>query len=85
MHTNCNADSFGFAPFEGRAVVASFDGGAMTWDAGALLLGATDRAIGLTERVAACSQDARRADLIEHGVSALVGQRIIGLALGYEI
>jgi hypothetical protein len=65
-------------------VVAAFDGGAMTSDAGALLLGATDRAIGLTERFAACFQDARRPDLIEHTVSTLVGQRIVGLALGYE-
>jgi hypothetical protein len=84
MRTDCNADSFGFAPVEGRAVVAAFDGGAMTSDAGALLLGATDRAIGLTERFAACFQDARRPDLIEHTVSTLVGQRIVGLALGYE-
>jgi hypothetical protein len=84
MPTDCNADSFGFAPVEGRAVVAAFDGGAMTSDAGALLLGATDRAIGLTERFAACFQDARRPDLIEHTVSTLVGQRIVGLALGYE-
>ena len=63
MHTECNADSFGFAPVEGRAVVAAFDGGTMTSDAGALLLGATDRAIRLTERFAACFQDARRPDL----------------------
>jgi hypothetical protein len=33
---------FGFAPVEGRRVEASFDGGSITSDAGALLLGATD-------------------------------------------
>jgi hypothetical protein len=38
-------DFFGFEPVEGRAVVAAFDAGAVTSDAGALLLGATDRAI----------------------------------------
>jgi hypothetical protein len=32
--------------------VAAFDGGAVTSDAGALLLGATDRAIRLVERLA---------------------------------
>jgi hypothetical protein len=32
---------FGFAPVEGREVVAAFDAGAITSDAGALLLGAT--------------------------------------------
>jgi hypothetical protein len=35
-------------------VVAAFDGGAITSDAGALLLGATDRAIGLMSRFAGC-------------------------------
>jgi hypothetical protein len=47
MQTECSADLFGFARVEGRAVMAAFDGGAITSDAGALLLGATDRAIGL--------------------------------------
>jgi hypothetical protein len=84
MPADCNADTFGFAPVKGRAVVAAFDGGVITSDAGALLLGATDRAIRLTERLAGCFQDARRPDLIEHAVSTLVGQRIVGLALGYE-
>jgi hypothetical protein len=65
-------------------VVASFDGGAVTSDAGSLLLGATDRAIGLVDRFASCFCDYRRADLIEHDVSTLVGQRIFGIALGYE-
>ena len=45
MQTECSADLFGFARVEGRAVVAAFDGGKITSDAGALLLGATDRAI----------------------------------------
>jgi len=49
-----------------------------------LLLGATDRAIRLVDRFAACFKDRRRPDLIEHQVSTLVGQRVFGLALGYE-
>jgi hypothetical protein len=65
-------------------VVASFDGGAMTSDAGALLLGATDRAIGLMDRFASCFRDARSPELIEHAVRTLVGQRVFGIALGYE-
>ena len=84
MQTECNADLFGFAPVEGRAVVAGFGGGRMTSDAGALLLGATDRAIGLVERFAACFTDGRAPELIEHEVGTLVGQRVVGIALGYE-
>jgi hypothetical protein len=75
---------FGFAAVERRDVVASFDGGAMTSDAGGLLLGATDRAIGLIERFAGCFVDSRCPELIEHEVGTLVGQRLFGLALGYE-
>jgi hypothetical protein len=75
---------FGFARVEGRDVVASFDGGAITSDAGGLLLGATDRAIGLVGRFAGCFTDGRCPALIEHAVATLVGQRVFGLALGYE-
>jgi Transposase DDE domain group 1 len=84
MPTECSADLFGFAPVEGREVVACFDGGAITSDAGALLLGAADRAIGLIGRFAACFHDERRRDLIEHEVMTLIGQRVFGIALGYE-
>ncbi|MGH8512568.1 MAG: IS1380 family transposase [Gammaproteobacteria bacterium] len=84
MPTECSADLFGFAPVEGREVVAAFDGGAISSDAGALLLGATDRAIGLMGRFASCFEDVRRQDLIEHEVVTLVGQRVFGIALGYE-
>jgi Transposase DDE domain group 1 len=84
MPTECSADWFGFAPVEGREVVAAFDGGAITSDAGALLLGATDRAIRMMDRFASCFHDERRQDLIEHEIVTLVGQRVFGIALGYE-
>jgi hypothetical protein len=65
-------------------VVASFDGGRITSDSGALLLGAADRVIGLTRRLAGCFTDARSPDHIEHSVETLVMQRVVGIALGYE-
>jgi len=84
MPTECSADLFGFAPVEGREVVGAFDGGAISSDAGALLLAAADRAIKLTERFAACFDDTRRQHLIEHEVVTLLAQRVFGIALGYE-
>ena len=84
MPTECTPDFFGFEPVEGREVVAAFDAGAVTSDAGALLLGATDRAIDLVDRFADCFRDRRRPDLIEHTVATLVRQRVFGIALGYE-
>ena len=84
MPTECRPDFFGFEPVEGRAVVAAFDAGAITSDAGALLLGATDRAIRMMDRLASCFHDVRCPELIEHQVATLVGQRVFGIALGYE-
>jgi Transposase DDE domain group 1 len=84
MPTECSRDLLGFAAVEGREVVAAFDGGAITSDAGVLLLGATDRAIGMMDRFATCFYDVRCQDLIEHEVVTLVGQRVFGIALGYE-
>jgi hypothetical protein len=84
MPTECSAELFEFAPVERRAVVAGFDGGAITSDAGAVLLRATDRAIGLADRFAGCFIDRRDPRLVEHRVATLIGQRVFGIALGYE-
>ena len=84
MPPECRTESFDFGKVEGRVVDAAFDGGLVTSDAGALLLKTTDRAVGLINRFAACFHDGRRADLIEHEVATLVGQRVFAIALGYE-
>jgi Transposase DDE domain group 1 len=84
MQAECSADLFGFARVEGRSVVAAFDGGKITSDAGGVLLRATDRVIGLIDRFAQCFSDSRSEELIEHTVATMIGQRVFGIALGYE-
>ena len=84
MPTQCSAEQLEFAGVEPRRVVAAFDGGTVSSDAGALLLARTDAAIGLIDRLAECFADRRDPKLIEHTVRTLLGQRIFGLALGYE-
>ena len=81
MPTECSRDLFGYEVVEGRQVVAAFDGGDGTTDAGALLLGATDRAIGLVRRLAGCFIDGRAPELVEHTVETMLMQRICGIAL----
>ena len=84
MQTECSAERSMFGRVEGRSVVAEFDGGALTSDAGGLLLGAADRRLGLVRRIARCFRDARDPRLVEHSVATLIGQRVFGIALGYE-
>lgn len=84
MPTQCNAEQLQFSCVEKRQVVAGFDGGTVSSNAGALLLGRTDEAIGLIDRMAGCFVDARKPELIEHSLRTLIGQRVFGMALGYE-
>ena len=84
MQTDCISGQLEFEGFDGHKVVAGFDGGAITSDAGALLLRHVDGAVGLFDRVAACFIDRRNADCTVHSVRTLVGQRIAAIALGYE-
>jgi len=84
MPTQCIFDQLEFEGLEGRKVVAGFDGGAITSDAGALLLRHTDRAIGLFDRVASCFIDRRDPRCTVHSIRTLVAQRIAAIALGYE-
>ena len=84
MPTECTPTLFEFEAVERRAVVAGFDGGDITSNAGALLLGQVDRGLGLMRRFAACFTDRRNPYFVEHQVETLVGQRVFGLALGYE-
>src|SRR5512132_2733125 len=84
MQTECISGQLEFEGFYGRRVVAAFDGGAMTSDAGALLLRETDRAIRLIERVAACFGDGRDPGQLIHALPTLVGQRVVAIARGYE-
>ena len=59
MRTQCNAEQLEFSRAERRQVVAGFDGGTISSDAGALLLGKADLAIGLVDRLAKCFVDER--------------------------
>ena len=82
--TECNQKTFAFHACGNRQIVARFDGGRITSDGGGLLLRQVERLTGIVRRFAACFRDHRDADLIEHTVEQLIGQRVYALALGYE-
>src|SRR5450432_2401518 len=77
MPTECTPTLFEFEAVERRVVVAGFDGGDITSNGGALLLGQVDRGLGLMRRFAACFTDRRDPRFVEHRVETLVGQRIL--------
>ncbi len=82
--TQCTPISFAFQELGRREVVAAFDGGRITSDAGALLLREVDSQFGFLSSLATCFTDHRDAELIEHPLLDLLKQRIFALCLGYE-
>ena len=84
MQTQCTQRTFEFEALGRREVVARFDGGPITSDAGGLLLRQVEEHTGIIRRLAWCFTDHRDEELIEHSVEELLRQRIFGLALGYE-
>ena len=67
-----------------RPLTARFDVPNASSDGGAVLLMAADRRLGLIPRLAAALVDERQQGKVRHHLADLLGQRIYGLALGYE-
>ncbi len=82
--TDCKPTHVQFHPLGQREVVAGFDGGRISSDAGALLLRELEQRTGIVRCFADCFVDHRDPELIEHSVYELVLQRVGALALGYE-
>jgi hypothetical protein len=73
-----------FSALGPRQVLASFDGGDISSDGGALLLRQVEQLTGIIHQFAACFTDHRDPELIEHPLEHLIAQRVYALALGYE-
>ena len=73
-----------FPRCKGRVVVAAFDGGAVTSDAGVLLLRQADRRLGLMKQIGRVIPDPRRQASCTHDLLSLLRQRVYGIALGDE-
>lgn len=84
MPTQCNTDKLQFQALGRRRLEASFTGGSISSDAGALLLREVESRRGILRRFAACFTDHRDSGRIEHSVEDLIKQRVFGIGLGYE-
>ena len=82
--TECTRDEIRSKAPDRREFVARFDGGDITSEGGALLLGAVEERRRILKRLAGCFTDHRTPERIEHDVEELVAQRVLAIALGYE-
>jgi len=82
--TECKPKTIEFHALGSREIVAEFDGGDITSDAGGMLLREVEQQTGILKQFAKCFTDYRKAGAIEHPVEDLLAQRVYGLCLGYE-
>ena len=84
LMTECKPKPVEFHALGSREVVAHFDGGDITSDAGGLMLREVERRTGIVKKFAGCFTDYRNPEAIEYPVEDLAAQRIYGLCLEYE-
>jgi len=73
-----------FSNLRRKQIAADFQGGAITSDAGALLLREADKQLDLTDALNKVIPDPRDPRYIVHDQITLLRQRIFALAMGYE-
>jgi len=84
MHAHCTANQLTFQALKTRSVVAAFDGGTITSDAGGLLLREIESSRGFIKEFASRFDDFRNQRFVEHSVEELLAQRTFGLCMNYE-
>ncbi len=82
--TECSSKTISLTAAKRRQVVADFNGGRLTSDAGIVLLREVDRRLGLIDAIDDCIPDPRHPMFIVHQQREMLAQRILSLALGYE-
>ena len=83
METVCHNQLL-FESLFSKEVIADFEGGRITSDAGGLLLRELDQRYRIAENAARCLHDPRDSHKVKHDLLTLVRQRLFAIALGYE-
>lgn len=73
-----------FGPMEGRPIVAEFNSGEISSEAGLMLIHLVDQHYGLSQQITSCFRDHRDPSQVKHTLEAMVAQRLYGLLQGYE-
>ena len=77
-------DKIRFSTSSRRLVSANFEGGAITSDAGVILLRELDKKLGVSRELAKALPDDRVAGRVDHKLDAMIRQRVFALCCGYE-
>src|SRR5450756_2852459 len=73
----------GLSPVCGKTVVAKFDGGLLSSDAGILVLREVEQRLRVADRLAACMVDRRAPELITHPLAEIIRFRLLMIGAGY--
>ncbi len=74
----------GLSSVKGKTVVARFDGGELSSDAGVLALREIESRLGVADRLASCLNDPRAPDRVVHSLAEIIRFRVLMIAAGYE-
>jgi hypothetical protein len=74
----------GLSPVAGKPIIARFDGGSLSSDGGLMALREVEARLGVAERLAACIDDPRAPDRIQHSLADMLRFRLLMIAAGYE-
>ena len=74
----------GLSSVAGKPLIARFDGGQLSSDAGVVALHEVDRRLGVADRLAACIDDPRLAGRVRHEIADILRFRLLMIAAGYE-
>ncbi len=78
------SDILSLSKVDGKAMMLDFDGGALSSDAGLLLLREVEQQIGMIKGISDLIEDPRDARYVDHPVTDLLMQRVGQIACGYE-
>lgn len=68
----------------GKPIVAAFDGGKVSSDAGLVLVRSADDSLRLSEQIAFCVRESRQLGKIRHSLVSQIRQRLLMICAGYE-
>ncbi len=74
----------GLSPVSGKRIVAHFDGGLLSSDAGVLVLGEIEQGRRVAERLATCVVGPRVPELVTYGLADIIRFRPLMIAAGHE-